>query len=395
MRCRNIQIAVYNYQGSIMNCHSKVLTATFYMCVLSIAGCDRSPSGGRAGPTEAASKNDVNLYIWTDYLAPNTLSSFEKATGVKVHVAYFENNETLEAKMLTGHSGFDVVFPTAPFLQRDLSSGAYRELDKKLLPNLVNLDRAIMARTEPYDPGSTHGVIYTWGTFGIGYNEKLLAALEPRTAVDSWRLVFDPHYASLLAKCGINILDAPAAVVRIVLNYLGRNPNSPTSEDLAAAEALLMSIRPYVRNIDSTTGTEALANGDVCIVLEYNLTTYQARHRALEARNGHQVDYAIPKEGSIVFFGMVAIPRDAPHVANAHLFINYLMNPQVIADVSNYIGNANANAAATALLDPSIAADHSVYPPEEIQRRLFLQLADSPEQSRAITRLWQKFKTGH
>jgi putrescine transport system substrate-binding protein len=362
---------------------------------LLLIGCGNPDSGTRN--VRAVEKNDddkvLNFYNWADYLAPDTIASFEQSTGIKVRVSYFETNETLEARMLTGNSGFDVVVPTAPFFQRQIRSGAYLPLDKAKLPNLVNLDPAIMARVALNDPGNTHGVVYAWGTYGIGYNEKSVAAVLPGVPFDSWRLVFDPKFAAKLAACGINYLDAPAGVERLVLKYLGRDPNSPSQQDLADVEKVLIKVRPYIRNIDSSIDTEALANGDVCVALTYNGTAFQARRRAHEAHNGITIRYVIPNEGSLLWFDMLAIPRDAPHADNAHLFINYLMNPPVIARISNFIGNANANSAATPLLDKEIVADATVYPPADQQRRLFVQTEDSAEQSRAITRIWQRFKT--
>ena len=358
-------------------------------------GCGSPDSG--AHNVRAVEKNDdakvLNFYNWADYLAPDTIASFEQSTGIRVRVSYFETNETLEARMLTGNSGFDVVVPTAPFFQRQIRSGAYLPLDKAKLPNLVNLDPAIMARVALNDPGNTHGVVYAWGTYGISYNEKSVAAALPGVPLDSWRLVFDPAIAAKLAACGINFLDAPAGVERLVLKYLGKDPNSPSPQDLAEVEQVLIKIRPYIRNIDSSIDTEALANGDVCVALTYNGTAFQARRRAHEANNGITIRYVIPNEGSLLWFDMLAIPRDAPHAANAYLFINYLMSPPVIARISNFIGNANANSAASPLLDREIVADATVYPPPDQQRRLFVQTEDSPEQSRAITRIWQRFKT--
>jgi putrescine transport system substrate-binding protein len=351
----------------------------------SLSGCGSSgPAGREAG---------LNLYTWSDYLAPDTIASFEKQTGVKVHVSYFDTNETLESRMLTGSSGFDVVVPTAPYMQRQIRSGAYLALDKKKLPNLANLDPSIMSRVALNDPGNAHGVVYAWGTYGLAYNAKSLAAALPNVSLDSWSLVFDPALAAKLAPCGISFLDAPAGVVRLVLKFLGKNPNTPSLQDLADAEAVLSKIRPYIRNIDSSNDIEALANGDVCAALTYNGTFVQARNRARDANNGIALRYMIPKEGSLLWFDMLAIPRDAPHVENAHLFINYLMNPQVMANITNYIGNANANSAATPLLNASTLADPAIYPPPDQQQRLFVQMEDPPERMRAITRLWQKFKT--
>jgi len=358
-------------------------------------GCGSPESGPQNSPSDLyhANNNVLNLYIWADYLAPDTIATFEKRTGIKVRVSYFETNETLEARMLTGSSGFDVVVPTAPYFQRQIQSGAYLPLDKTKLPNLDNLDPALMSRVALNDPGNVHGVIYAWGTYGIGYNEKMLAEALPNVALDSWRLIFDPRFAAKLAKCGISTLDAPAGVVRLVLKYMGKNPNAPSPQDLAGVDEVLSKIRPYIRTIDSSNIIEAMANGDICIAIGYNGDFVQARKRAREAKNGIQIGFVIPEEGSLLWFDMLAIPRDAPNAANAHQFINYLMNPPIIANISNFIGFANANAAATRLLDASIAADPVIFPPREEQRRLFVQTEDSPEQSRAITRIWQKFKT--
>jgi putrescine transport system substrate-binding protein len=380
-----------------MKVHRGTLFSMTMLCMSAslLAGCGSRDSGARRAqsPAKSGDTSALNLYIWADYMAPDTIASFEKLTGVKVRVSFFETNETLEARMLTGNSGFDVVVPTAPYLQRQIRSGAYLPLDKQQLPNLVNLDPSIMARVALNDPGNEHAVVYAWGTYGIGYNVKMVAQALPNVSVDSWRLIFDPAFAARLAACGINFLDAPAGVERLVLKYLGRNPNAPSAQDLADVEQVLVKIRPYIRNIDSSIGTEALANGDICVALEYNGTVFQARHRAEEAKSGIIIAYVIPDEGSLLWFDMLAIPRNAPNVANAHKFINYLMNPQVIARISNFIGNANANSAASQLLDPSIVADPAVYPPPDQQRRLFVQTEDSPEQSRAITRIWQRFKT--
>ncbi len=371
--------------------------AAAMLCVSAslMIGCGSPDSG--AGHSKATDRPEdekvLNFYNWSDYIAPDAIASFEKLTGIKVRISYFDTNEMLEGRMLTGNSGFDVVVPTAPYLQRQIRSGAYLPLDRGKLPNLVNLDPAIMARVALNDPGNAHGVVYMWGTYGIAFNEKMVAQALPGIPMASWRLIFDPVFASKLATCGINLLDAPAGVERLALTYLGKNPNAPTAQDLADVESVLMKIRPYIRNIDSSIDTEELANGDICVALTYNGSFAQARNRAKEAKNGIKLDFVIPDEGSLLWFDMLAIPRDAPHVANAHAFINYLMNPQVIADDSKFIGNANANVAATPLLDRTIISDPAIYPPLDVQRRLFVQLEDTPEQTRAMTRIWQKFKT--
>jgi len=371
--------------------YAMVMIGVFVSFMIS---CGSHESGTRSSQSSATSddKKVLNLYIWADYLAPDTISSFEGLTGIKVRVSYFDSNETLESRILTGNSGFDVVVPAAHFFQRQIRVGAYLSLDKKQLPNLANLDPAIMARVALNDPGNAHGVVYAWGTYGISYNEKMVAQALPNVPLNSWRLIFDPTFAAKLAKCGINLLDTPAGVTRVVLKYLGKNPNAPSAQDLAEVETVLSKIRPYIRNIDSSNYTEALANGDICIAFTYSADAVQARTRAREAKNGIQIDYVVPEEGSLLWFDMLAIPRDAPHVANAYLFINYLMNPRVIANISNFIGFANANSGASPLLNASIASDPAIYPPPDQQQRLFVQLEDTPEQTRAVTRIWQKFK---
>jgi putrescine transport system substrate-binding protein len=354
---------------------------------------------GGGKPADSAAKSPggdkvLNLYIWSDYLAPNTLADFEKQTGIKVHVAYYDTNETLETKLLAGSSGYDIVVPTASYFERLIKAGAFLALDKSKLPNLQNMDPQLMARVTQHDPDNAHGVIYLWGTNGIGYNEKMVKALMPDAPLDSWRMVFDPAVASKVAKCGISVLDSPAEMIRAVLSYLGKNPNSQSPEDLAAAEAVLTKIRPYIRNINSSEYIEALANGDLCLAIAYNGDVMQARDRAREANKGIDIKYAVPKEGSILWFDMLAIPKDAPNPDSAYAFMNYMMTPQVIADVSNFKRYADANSAAQPLVLAEVKDDPGIYPTPAQRQELAVQLSDSPDQTRAITRVWQKFKTG-
>jgi putrescine transport system substrate-binding protein len=364
-------------------------------CLSTLSGC--GCGGGKPAADSAASSGGakvLNLYIWSDYLAANTLSDFEKQTGIKVHAAYFDTNETLETKLLAGSSGFDIVVPTASYFERQIKAGAYLILDKSKLPNLKNMDPQLMAKVALHDPDNAHGIIYMWGTNGIGYNEKMVKALMPDAPLDSWRLVFDPAVAAKVAKCGISLLDSPAEMLRGVYSYLGKNPNSQNAEDLAQAEAVLLKIRPYIRNFSSSEYIEALANGDLCISVGYNGDVMQARDRAREANKGIEIKYVVPKEGSILWFDMLAIPKDAPDPDSAYAFMNYMMTPQVIADVSNFKRYANANAASQPFVLPAVKDDPGIYPPPDQWQALAVQLADSPEQTRAITRVWQKFKTG-
>ena len=376
-------------------------------CVLILSSCGDRKSSSSAAPdagtgTHSADKAGavansgkvLNLYIWSDYLAADTLSNFEKQTGIKVHVAYFDTNETLETKLLAGSSGYDVVVPTASYFERQIKAGVYLTLDKSKLPNLKNMDPQLMSKVALHDPGNAHGIIYTWGTNGIGYNEKMVKELMPDAPLDSWRLVFDPAVASKVAKCGISVLDSPAEVMRGVYSYLGKDPNSQSPDDLVLGEAVLTKIRPYIRNINSSEYIEALANGDLCIAVGYNGDVMQARDRAHDANKGIEIKYFVPKEGSILWFDMLAIPKDAPDPDSAYAYLNYIMTPQVIADISNFKRYANANAASQPLVLPSVRDDPGIYPPPEQRQKLAVQLADSADQTRAITRIWQKFKTG-
>jgi putrescine transport system substrate-binding protein len=355
---------------------------------------DQGASAGGGTSGAAGAGHALNLFIWSDYLAPTTLSDFEQQTGITVHAAYYDSNETLETKLLAGSSGYDVVVPTASYFERQIKAGVYLTLDKSKLPNLKNMDPQLMARVAMHDPDNAHGIIYMWGTNGIGYNQKMVTALMPDAPLDSWRLVFDPAVAAKIAKCGISVLDSPAEMMRAVLNYLGKDPNSQRSEDLQVAEATLLKIRPYIRNINSSEYIEALANGDLCVAVGYNGDVLQARDRARDANKGIDIKYVVPKEGSIIWFDMLAIPKDAPHPEAAYAYLNYIMEPKVIADITNFKRFANANLASQPYVLESVKDDPAIYPPPQLREKLAVQLADSPEQTRVITRMWEKFKTG-
>jgi len=346
-----------------------------------------APSGGTADAGKV-----LNLYIWSDYLAPTTLARFEKQSGIKVTATYYSTNEALDAKLLAGNSGYDVVVPTASYFERQIKADAYLPLDKSKLPNLKNMDPQLMAKVAFHDPGNAHGVIYLWGTNGIGYNEKMVKAVLPDAPLDSWRMVFDPKVASKVAKCGISVLDSPAEMIRAVLSYLGKDPNSQSPEDLAQGAAILMKIRPYVRSINSSDYIAALANGDLCVAVGYNGDVLQARDRAQDANKGVEIKYSIPKEGTILWFDMLAIPKDAPHPDSAYAFINFVMMPEVIGEITNFKGYANANALAQPLA--SVKNDPGIYPTADMMPKLSVQLADSADQTAAITRIWEKFKAG-
>ncbi len=360
-----------------------------------IVACGHSGHSQSSSASSAAGEPGVvNLYTWADYMAPDTATAFEKQTGIKLRVAFFDNLEQLESKMLIGHSDFDVVVPVAAYISRQIRSGAYQALDKTRVPNLAGIDPDLMRLAAVDDPGNAYGAIYTWGTFGIGYNKKLVEQRLAGAPPNSWRLLFDPAYAAKLKSCGINFIDDPGGVVQILLRYLGREPGTPTAADLDAVEKALMRIRPYVRTIDTATEIESMANGDICVSLGYNGDFVQARKRALEAKNGIQLDYLLPEEGSELWMDMLVIPRDAPHLENAYKLIDFMLDPVNMAKRTNAIGYANGSLKATPLLDPEIARDPAIYPTPAQRQRMFMTPDISPENMRLIMRIWQRFKTG-
>ena len=343
--------------------------------------------------------NVVNLYNWSDYRAEDTLTNFTKETGIKVVEANYDSNEMLEGKLVAGHSGFDVVVPSGFFLQHQIppisSKSLYTVLDKSKLPNLANMDPAIMKATEAFDPGNQYAVDYMWGTTALGYNvDKVKAALGADAPLNSWDLLFKPENAAKLKDCGITILDASSEVVAIALNYLGLNPNSEKKEDLDKAQALLTTIKPFVRKFDSSGYIDDLANGDACLSLGYSGDVYIAKQRAIDAKKGVNIAYVIPKEGTIEWFDMLAIPADAPHKENALKVLNYIMEPKVTADISNNVFYANGNKAAFDLTSKDITGDPNIYPPAELAAKLTPLQAHSPDFTRLLTRAWTRIKTG-
>ncbi|MGH8255637.1 MAG: polyamine ABC transporter substrate-binding protein [Steroidobacteraceae bacterium] len=336
----------------------------------------------------------LNVYNWSDYIDPSVVPGFEKQYGIHVNYDVFDSNEVLETKLLAGGSGYDVVVPSASFLQRQIQAGVFRKLDKSLLPNLKNLDPQITRLNQVNDPGNQYGVNYLWGTSGIGYNVDKVAAAMANAPVDSFAMFYDPTVIRRFKDCGVSILDAPDEVVSTVLLYLGRNPDSESPADLAAAEQVLLAIRPYVRYINASKYIDDLANGDICLALGWSGDVEQARVRALQAGNGVRIRYNIAREGGIMFFDMLAIPADAPHPRNAHLFINYLLRPDVAARNSSTEHYATGNAAAYGQVDPGVYRDHGIYPTAQQMLRLHPAIAHSQAYTRALNRAWTRFKTG-
>ncbi len=343
----------------------------------------------------AMAEGSLHIYNWSDYIAEDTIEKFEAETGIDVTYDVYDSNETLEAKLLAGNSGYDIVVPTSQFMQRQIAAGVYQELDKSQLPNLANMDPELMAKAAEYDADNAHGVIWMWGTNGIGFNRAMVEErLGADAPTDSWSLVLDPANAEKLADCGITILDSPNEVLPSVLAWLGREPTSSEPEDLEAAAEALMAIRPYVRYFHSSQYISDLANGEVCVSLGFSGDVFIAAARAEEVGNGQEIAYTIPEEGAQQWFDMMVIPADAPNAENAHAFINFVMQPQITADITNYVWYANANAASMDLVDPDIASDPAIFPPAEVRANLFPTKVRDARTDRLMTRLWTTVKTG-
>jgi putrescine transport system substrate-binding protein len=343
----------------------------------------------------AAQNRIVNVYNWSDYINPQVLEQFTKQTGIKVQYDTFDANETLETKLLAGRSGYDVVVPTAYFLQRQIMAGVFLKLDKSKLPNLVNVWPEIASRLADYDPGNQYGVNYMWGTTGIGYNLKSVRErLGADAKIDSWNIVFKPELLAKFKDCGVHMLDSAEDILPAALHYLGLDPNSTTPDDLERAAALMQKIRPSVRKFHSSEYLNALASGEICLVVGWSGDIKQAKNRAIEAKNGVDIGYAIPKEGAQMWFDNLAIPKDAPHPAEAYAFINFMLDPQVAAMNSNTIAYASGNLASQKFIDKKVREDPSVYPDAATMAKLYIVTAREPRAQRAINRLWTKVKTG-
>ena len=364
-----------------------------------LAACGKkeeaAPTAGGDAPAAAAAEEKVlNLYIWNDYLAPDTISNFEKETGIKVSVSNYGSNEELDSKLAPGNSGYDIVVPSASSYERQIKAGYYQKLDKAALPNLKNMDPDIEARLAMHDPGNEYAVLHMWGTTGIGYNVQKVKAAMPNAPLDSWHLVFDPKVAKNFQKCGIAVLDSATEMFSMALSYLGKDPNSQNPEDLKAAGDAMMGFRPYLRYIDTQRMITDLANGEICLAIGYSGDILQARDRASENKTNQEIAYVIPKEGTIIWFDSYLIPKDAPHPKNAHAFINYMLKPEVIAAVSNAVNYANGNAGATEFVNKEVLEDPGVYPPQAVKVKLVPDLADTEETTRQMTRMWTRFMTG-
>ncbi|MAA72918.1 MAG: spermidine/putrescine ABC transporter substrate-binding protein PotF [Bermanella sp.] len=353
---------------------------------------------GLAASFSAQAAEELNFYNWSDYIAEDTIENFEKQTGIKVTADVFDSNEVLEAKMLAGNSGYDIVVPSATFMARQIQAGVFQELDKSKMPNYKGLDKGLMKTLAGLDEGNKHGIPYLWGTTGIGYNVKLVEkALGKDAPVDSWDLVFKPENLAKLKDCGVSVLDSADEIYPLALHYVGMDPGSKNAADYkknSKAAQLLKDIRPSITQFHSSQYINNLANGDICVAIGWSGDILQAMDRADEAENGVEIAYTIPVEGTSVWFDMLTIPKEAKNADNAYKFINYLLNPKVMADISNYVWYPNGVPASKALLDEEISSNPSIYPSDEVQAKLFPLVVHGPKISKLQTRFWANLKAG-
>ncbi|MEN9435133.1 MAG: hypothetical protein RLZZ422_2722 [Pseudomonadota bacterium] len=342
-----------------------------------------------------ADEKVVNVYNWSDYIDPAYLKKFEETTGIKVNYDVYDSNEMLEAKLMAGGSGYDVVFPSANFLARQLQAGIYTELDKSKIANYGNLDPKMLEDMKVHDPDNKYGVPYTWGTLGIAYNKKMIAdRLGAETKIDSWDYLLKPENAAKLKDCGLALMDAPSDVVSVAMHYAGvKDPNSEESADLDKAMEVLKAIRDNVKYFSSSKPISDLANGEICIAIGFSGDMLQSQTRAKEAGKGVEIEYVIPKEGTQIWFDNMAIPADAKNKDNAYTFINFILEPETSAAISNMVSYPSPNTKALPLLKDEIKNNPSIYPSAEVQAKLFPSKAHSAGFDRKLSRAWTALKT--
>lgn len=351
-------------------------------------------AAGLISQTAVAAERVVRVFNWSDYIDPVILEDFTKETGIKVVYDVFDSNEVLETKLLAGKTGYDIVVPTGSFLSRQIEAGVFQKLDKSKIPNIANLWPEVSERVAVYDPGNQYAINWMWGTTGVGYNEGKIKERMPDAPVDSLDIIFKPEIAAKFKDCGIYVLDSAEDILPVVLNYLGLDPNTKNVEDLNKAAEVMTKIRPNIKKFHSSAYIDALANGDICMALGWSGDILQAASRADEAKKGVAVKYNIPKEGTQMWFDMMAIPADAKHVEEAHILLDYLNRPEVMAKASNFISYANGNLASQKNIDEAILKNPAVYPDADTLKKLYVKTAWDNKTQRTVTRMWTKIVTG-
>jgi putrescine transport system substrate-binding protein len=375
--------------GSALNWHVFNPLAAVLTAALCTAAC-----GGRQPAAPGAEEPVLNIYNWADYIGYNTIAEFERRTHIKVVSQFYDSNETLEAAMLTGHSGFDIVSTTTAFYGHQIKAGAYMPLDRAKLTNWKNLDPAVLALQSAADPGNRYAMPYLHAMNGFVYNVDMIKARMPDAPTDSLAMIFDPKVMARLAGCGVTFLDSPEDVIELALSYLHLDPKSQKIEDLHAAETLVMAVRPYIRNFDSNDYFHQLASKEICVAIAWSSDYYVSQAAAREDGTGAHLAFVLPKEGSNITYNALLIPASAPHPEAAHKFLNFILEPKVIAEITNDIHYGNDNLAAHPFVNPDILRDPAVYPSAEVRARLYLPSELGADYYRQRTRVWTHIKTG-
>ncbi|HWX79868.1 MAG TPA: polyamine ABC transporter substrate-binding protein [Steroidobacteraceae bacterium] len=365
---------------------SRRLNAAWTLALLLAAG-----AGGTAGA--AAEEKRLFIYNWSDFIGTDTIARFEKLTGIKVTYDVYDAEETMEARLMAGSSGYDVVSASTDFFSREIKAGVYETLDKARLPNWKNLDPRILAIQAEYDPGNQHAVPYLHSINGFAYNVDMIRARMPNAPVDSLDMIFKPQIVAKFADCGVTLIDSAEDTLQLALQYLGLDPNTTRREDFKAAEDLLVKVRPYIRSFDSTEYMNGLANKEVCIAMSWSSDYAQSRARAKAVGLNVNLAFTVPKEGANQTFSSLLIPRGAPHPLAAYAFINFILRPDVIAEITNQIFYGNDNIASRPLIDKRILDDVTLYPTPEIEARLYRSAEVSAATERIRTRTWTRVKT--
>ena len=358
--------------------------------------CSLSLLAGAVQADDATKQRELRVYNWADYILPSVPKDFAKNSGIKLTWDLFDTNESLEAKLLTGNSGYDLVVPTNTFLENEIKAGVFQKLDKSKLPNWQHLNPGLLKLMSANDPGNQYAVPYMYGTVLIGFNPaKVKAVLGENAPVDSWDLMFKEENISKLKQCGVALLDSPGEILPIALHYLGLDPYSKNPEDYKKAGALLLKVRPYIAYFNSAKYMTDIANGDICVAIGYSGSFYQFANRAKEAGNGVVIDWRLPKEGAPLWFDSFAIPASAKNVDEAHEFLNNLLDPKVIAPISDFLGYPNPNKDGMALVQPEIRDNPNLTPTEAAQKTLYVLQPLPQKIERIRTRVWSKVKTGN
>lgn len=395
-----------NYcQGTFLPIVRQVKTASQVSRNRSIAGgvlalaavlgaCARQPDTASKPLSPPTEERILNVYNWAGYIGKDTIAEFERRTGIHVNYDVYDSENTLEARVLAGGSDYDVVVASTEFFGREIKVNAYQPLDRAQLNNWGNLDPHVLAIVARSDPGNRYAVPYLHAVTGFAYNTSMIKARMPDAPLDSLDMLLKPEVVSRFADCGVNFFDSPSSVLPLALNYLHRDRGSTRPEDFKAVEKLVLSVRPYIRNFDSVDFMTDLLNQELCITMSWSSDFALARVRAEAAGKAFNIAFTVPKEGANISYDALLIPAAAPHPQAAHRFLNFMMEPKVIADITNELYYGNNNRAAAPYVDPQILHDPTIYPTAELEKRLFESSELNPVAERSRTRAWTRIKTG-